>query len=123
MKRKTEKAYNIVFSFLKQKLEHSTKLINIDFETALYSAIEKNFRESSINGCSFHLSQIFLRFIKKNHGNIYKYNEDYRRFVKYIYFLAFIPKEQVNFEFEKICLLKKMILATMILFHFSKEII
>ncbi|KAG0436077.1 hypothetical protein DMUE_4396, partial [Dictyocoela muelleri] len=46
MKRKTENAYNIVFSYLKQKQGNIPRFINIDFETALYSAIEKNFKES-----------------------------------------------------------------------------
>ncbi|KAG0440779.1 hypothetical protein DMUE_1501 [Dictyocoela muelleri] len=52
----------------------------------------------------FHFSRIVIRYLNQN-GLIINYKSDlnFRKFVKYLIFLAYVPENSVFEEFEKIC--------------------
>ncbi|KAG0427305.1 hypothetical protein DMUE_5912, partial [Dictyocoela muelleri] len=107
MSNKNEESYLQVFEFLKLNGLSDPKNINIDFELALYNSLLKCFPTTILGGCLFHLSQIIVRYLKPSFINRYKYDSDFKNYVKYMYFLAFVPVEKINREFMKILALKK----------------
>ncbi|KAG0442705.1 hypothetical protein DMUE_0071 [Dictyocoela muelleri] len=107
MTNKNEESYYQVFEYLKLNGMSDPEHINIDFELALYNSLKKCFPLTQLRGCLFHLSQIIVRYLKPSFINRYKYDSDFKTYVKYMYFLAFIPVEKIKTEFIKILSLKK----------------
>ncbi|KAG0435992.1 hypothetical protein DMUE_4439 [Dictyocoela muelleri] len=107
MTNKTEESYFQVFEFLKSNGLHDPKNINMDFELAIYNSLHKCFPSSLLRGCLFHLSQIIVRYLKPNIINRYKYDIEFKNYVKYMYFLAFVPVNKINTEFQKLLGLRK----------------
>ncbi|KAG0441854.1 hypothetical protein DMUE_0745 [Dictyocoela muelleri] len=108
MKKKNTNSYNNAFSFIKGKLNNTPKYIVIDFELAAHNSLKNNFINSEIKGCYFHLTQIIVKFLKTNKlMETYKMNHEYKKFIKYMIFLTFVPPNNIKNEFKKICLLKR----------------
>ncbi|KAG0437618.1 hypothetical protein DMUE_3591 [Dictyocoela muelleri] len=106
MKKRIENSYNSIFSYLKKVYNYQPENIIADFELASFNSLRKSFLLANISGCYFHFNQIIIRYLKKNKFlEIYKTNSYYKKFIKYMIFLAFVPHECVYAEFEKICCL------------------
>ncbi|KAG0437908.1 hypothetical protein DMUE_3413 [Dictyocoela muelleri] len=108
MKRKNTNSYDKVFSYLTAKtINASPDYIISDFESALYNSIKNNFKSSILNGCNFHMTQIIMRYLSSSHlMYLYKENNEFRKSVKYLIILSYLPEEEVigkfNILFEKI---------------------
>ncbi|KAG0436835.1 hypothetical protein DMUE_4024 [Dictyocoela muelleri] len=107
MTNRTEDSYIHVSKYLKFKGLQNPKNINVDFELALYNSLHKCFPSTLLRGCLFHLSQIIVRYIKPSLINRYKYDLEFKNYVKYMYFLAFVPVNRINDKFQKLLSLKK----------------
>ncbi|KAG0435736.1 hypothetical protein DMUE_4566 [Dictyocoela muelleri] len=108
MKSKSENAYSIVFNKIKELTNSGPKMILIDFETSVYNAISNVFPEVEIRGCNFHLNQIVVRFMnEKKIIENYKKDLNFKKYVKYLLILAYVPESSVENEYNKIKGLKK----------------
>ncbi|KAG0437482.1 hypothetical protein DMUE_3662 [Dictyocoela muelleri] len=101
MQDKSEKSYEEAFNQIKTKIKKEPEFISIDFEMYLFNAFEKTFPCSYPRGCLFHLSQIISRKIKSESINFYNTDIIFKKIVKYCYFLAFVPLEKIEVEFDK----------------------
>ncbi|KAG0420574.1 hypothetical protein DMUE_6337, partial [Dictyocoela muelleri] len=76
--------------------------------TSVYNAMSKVFPEVEIRGCNFHFNQIVVRFMIENKIiENYKNDLTFRKFVKYLLSLAYVPKQSVESEYKKINNIKK----------------
>ncbi|KAG0434905.1 hypothetical protein DMUE_4983 [Dictyocoela muelleri] len=66
------------------------------------------FQNTSFNCCNFLFNQIFVRFMNKN-GIIDDYINDlnFKKYVKYLLLLIYVPVDKINYEFETILKLKQ----------------
>ena len=93
MKRKNLESY-ITFLTILRNMHPVKQPLNIvfDFEPGFYSSLHAVFPSSNLNGCLFHLSQIFWRKIQSSELSVvYNETKNVRFFVKLILALAFIP--------------------------------
>ncbi|KAG0440244.1 hypothetical protein DMUE_1883, partial [Dictyocoela muelleri] len=114
VKKKSTNVYDIIFDKISKKILTQPKFIIIDFESAAYLSLKKNFPNSSISGCFFHLSQIIWRRIQKEGlTTVYKSNSYFRACSRMILAFSFLPKSFIpemvihyenyisNFEFHE----------------------
>ncbi|KAG0441400.1 hypothetical protein DMUE_1081 [Dictyocoela muelleri] len=108
MKSKSQKSYTEAFRKIFTFLKKGPDVFIIDFEIAVFNSIKTIFPNTKINGCNFHFNQLIVNFLKKNQLiGIYKVNEKFRKFVKYLLILSYVPKEKIEVEFEKIIAIKE----------------
>ncbi|KAG0440202.1 hypothetical protein DMUE_1911 [Dictyocoela muelleri] len=108
MKNRTENSYKLLFDIVKSKINMEPQYIVVDFELAQYNAIWHTFTNTVINGCVFHYSQIIVRYLQKtNILSKYSNDSDFRKFVKYMIYLSYVPTNRVLCEYNKILLMKK----------------
>ncbi|KAG0436563.1 hypothetical protein DMUE_4159, partial [Dictyocoela muelleri] len=102
MKKRTMSAYIKAFNFLSKNIKKNPKYILIDFEMAAYQAISKTFPDSKVGGCFFHFSQNIWRKIQKLQlTSIYKNENNFRKLVKMMCALSFVPIKNLKDEIEK----------------------
>ncbi|KAG0441570.1 hypothetical protein DMUE_0953 [Dictyocoela muelleri] len=103
MKKRDINSYNIIFSHVSEKINSYKGFIISDFEPALVSSLKINFEHSKINGCYFHFSQIIWRKIQQLNLQLdYKNDPNFRKMVRLIILLSYVPTENINLEFKKI---------------------
>ena len=101
---KTEKTYHRFSEALKILVPDSRpEKILLDFEQAAIQAFQKNFPETKLSGCFFHLSQSFMRKIgelglKKD----YETNHEFALALKLLPALAFEKEEEIRNSYDKI---------------------
>ncbi len=102
---KTEEMYNSFFRELKTLVDCTPTHVIVDFERGLINSIKTSFLTSEVMGCNFHFGQIIWKNITSfNLGNKYKSKNWQGKVMKKCINLAFIPKDDVLMEFEKISL-------------------
>ncbi|KAG0429009.1 hypothetical protein DMUE_5772 [Dictyocoela muelleri] len=107
MKTKTQKSYVSAFEKIKKLINKQPITMIIDYEIAVYNAISKVFNNVKISGCNFHFNQITTRFMIENKIiDVYRTNEHFRKYVKYLLILAYLPPAVVKNEFKKITEMK-----------------
>lgn len=95
---KKEKTYHCLLTLLKNWCVFwSPKIIKVDFEAAVISAINKVFPGSVITGCNFHFNQCLWRQIQ-NIGLAVEYKEDeqVRIICRMCAALAYLPIDKVE---------------------------
>ncbi|KAG0434925.1 hypothetical protein DMUE_4975, partial [Dictyocoela muelleri] len=97
----SQKTYEEVFDHLYQNLKYQPEFINIYFEMSLYNALEKCSPNTRLKGCAFHFSQILIIYFKPRFIDKYKHDKALKM-VTFCYFLAFVPKDKIEYEFNKI---------------------
>ena len=63
---KTEISYTLVFKFIQGYISIPPKSVLVDFEKAALNAIAKTFKETSIQGCYFHLASNMWKHVNNN---------------------------------------------------------
>ncbi|KAG0441405.1 hypothetical protein DMUE_1078 [Dictyocoela muelleri] len=102
MKTKTQKSYISAFEEVSRLIKKHPVTMIIDYEIAVYNAISKVFYNTKISGCNFHFNQIITRFMIENKIiDIYKTNEHFKKIVRYLLILAYLPTNIVKSEFKK----------------------
>jgi hypothetical protein len=97
IKRKIENSYEKIFEFLCININPKPKVYISDFEIGQINGIKKVFNNIDVKGCHFHFTQIIWRLIQNNKLVCeYKENENFRRFVKKLVVLSFLPVEEVE---------------------------
>ena len=77
--------------------------ILLDFEQAAIQAFQKNFLETKLSGCLFHLSQSFMRKIAEfGLKNDYETNHEFALALKMLPALAFEKEEEIGNSYDKI---------------------
>ncbi|KAG0420793.1 hypothetical protein EQH57_0001 [Dictyocoela roeselum] len=100
MKSKTQEAYKMIFMEIREKIDCPPKMLIMDFEISVFNAVRDVFPDIETRGCNFHFSQIVVKFMNENKMlAFYNYNKDFKRFVKFLMILAFVPEEKVEEEF------------------------
>ncbi|KAG0422345.1 hypothetical protein DMUE_6219, partial [Dictyocoela muelleri] len=110
MKSKKQEQYKIILSKITEMTKNYPEYFIIDFELAVYNSIKEIMPNTIINGCNFHFNQLIVRFLNVN--NILKYyktDEHFKKFVKYLLLLAYVPLNMIEYEFEKIKNMKRNI--------------
>jgi hypothetical protein len=99
MEKRDKESYEYIFKTIYTHLKKAPENIMVDFEMAAISSLYCNFKETRINGCFFHLTQIIWRKIQASgYVQIYKTDEKFKMNIKMILELAFIPDENVSNE-------------------------
>ncbi|KAG0441280.1 hypothetical protein DMUE_1167 [Dictyocoela muelleri] len=78
-------------------------MLVINFEISVYNAFKKIFPNCELKSCNFHFNQIVVRYMNEN--NIlekYKNDANFKKYVKYLLSLSFIPESNVIEDFNKI---------------------
>jgi hypothetical protein len=100
---KTENSYFRAFEKCKELGTLNIKFIVTDLERALINALRKSFPEAEYHGCLFHLSQAaWKRIGYLGDIKVYKENELYKKAVKMMLCLVFVPKQDVPAFYEDI---------------------
>ena len=100
---KSQVSYVLFFKFLSGYIRIPPRSIMTDFEKAALNAIRKNFQETSLQGCYFHLaSNLWKHVVNEGLKVFYCENKEFRMNFKYVKALAFIPVKDVPFAFTKI---------------------
>ncbi|XP_069474256.1 uncharacterized protein [Ambystoma mexicanum] len=97
MPKKTEEAYKIVYSKIKETApESNPETIIMDYESAQIGGFSTVYRETRVQGCFFHFTQSVWRKIQKL-GLGTKYTEDscYQFNIKKLFALAFVQENYV----------------------------
>lgn len=103
MKRKTLESYEKAFDFLFRDKSFKVKYIITDFEHAPKKAFKKFLNAKYYYGCSFHFGQIVWRKLQTfDLQTLYKKDPNFKKFIRYLLSLAFIPKEDVYTTFDYI---------------------
>uniref|UniRef100_A0A914XGD7 MULE transposase domain-containing protein n=1 Tax=Plectus sambesii TaxID=2011161 RepID=A0A914XGD7_9BILA len=109
MKRKTQKAYRQLFSWLNSMLEESQSIgalrtILIDFEPAAKKAFESELcmadRAITIKGCRFHFGQAVSRNFDKKGLKPLRDNLEFNTWKQHILGLPLLPPQYVRFVWE-----------------------
>ncbi|KAG0441384.1 hypothetical protein DMUE_1086 [Dictyocoela muelleri] len=107
MKTKTTKSYISIFNFIKSKICQEPKYMIIDFEMAVFNAVRQILPDIIINGCNFHFNQLIVKYLINNKLiDIYRTNENFKNFVKYLLLLAFVPLKSMEMNMKKLKQLK-----------------
>ncbi|KAG0428311.1 hypothetical protein DMUE_5833 [Dictyocoela muelleri] len=102
MKSKTQNASTLIFTKISKMINNSPKLLIIDFEIAVFNVASYVFKNIEIRGCNFHFNQIIVKFMNINGLRMeYNRNSDFKKYVKYLSILAFIPENKVKIEYKK----------------------
>ena len=112
MSRRREEDYVAVFESIKQKCNAQSedgygmdlRAICLDFELAVWKAIRVVFAGIVIiKGCLFHWIQCIYRAVKRlGFIRAYKRNEDFRRWVRELMALAYLPHAHITPEFDRL---------------------
>ncbi|KAG0437245.1 hypothetical protein DMUE_3799 [Dictyocoela muelleri] len=103
MKKRDLYSYNVILKHISEKVINYDVYIFTDFENALISSLKINFKYLKISGCYFHFTQIIWRKIKQLNMQLdYKNDYNFRKMVRLIMLLSYVPREKVYSEFEKI---------------------
>ncbi|KAG0419572.1 hypothetical protein EQH57_0473 [Dictyocoela roeselum] len=102
MMKKSTDSYNEVFSFIKRHISNKPEYISIDFELQLFNTISNIYPSTKIFGCLFHFSQILIRDLRGPLLERYKTDAAFKKFVKFHYFLAFVPLSHLKTELKKL---------------------
>jgi hypothetical protein len=99
---KTAETYSKLFEILKE-MNCIPKKVVTDFEAAIIVALTNTFKEVRIFGCLFHLGQSVYRKIQKL-GQICNYKKSYafKKAVRMLLSLSFVPPKNIAFELENI---------------------
>ena len=94
---KTQRTYLKFFSMLKKRLTSNPNSINVDFEKAVFNAVQKTFGAGvEIYGCYFHLSQNFFKHVRKMEFYImYLTDTHVKQCFLFTQALAFLPSKDV----------------------------
>jgi hypothetical protein len=96
MEKRDKESYEYIFKTIKTHLKKAPENIVVDFEMAAISSLHSNFKETRINGCFFHMTQIIWRKIQASgYMQIYKTDDKFQMNIKMILALVFIPDENV----------------------------
>ncbi|KAG0435807.1 hypothetical protein DMUE_4522 [Dictyocoela muelleri] len=102
MKKKNLDSYRYIFLHIKNIIGDFNGHIITDFESALVHSIKTVFTNSKLAGCNFHFSQIIWRRVHKNNLVIkYKSDENFRKLIRYLILLSYVPICKVEKELEK----------------------
>ena len=100
---KKQATYKKLFKMIKSQIKVMPYSVNCDFEKAAINAVIKVFGDKcKINGCFFHLSQAILRRIRTKGFLKHTFKAEYRKSVKLLQSLAFLPVKDVIAGFEMI---------------------
>ncbi|KAG0425370.1 hypothetical protein DMUE_6039 [Dictyocoela muelleri] len=84
------------FDKISKTIKKHPESIIIDFESAAFISLKKNFPSSKISGCFFHFSQIIWRRVQKESMTIiYRNESNFRACVKMILAFSFLPKTKI----------------------------
>jgi hypothetical protein len=103
MKQKKNNLYLELFSWVFKQVGCEPAIFITDFKEAPICAFKHILKNSIVNGCTFHYSQIIWRFVQ-NKGAVTVYNNDFefQKCVKYILLLPYVPVKHINYEFLKL---------------------
>jgi hypothetical protein len=100
---KTENSYFRAFEKCKELGSLKIKYIVTDLERALINALRRSFPEAGYHGCLFHLSQAaWKRIGYLGEVKFYKENVLYKKAIKMMLCLAFVPTQDVLAFYEDI---------------------
>ena len=106
---KEGKTYEKLFRMLNDIGINTPKIINVDFEKAIYWAGMKVFGSIEIHGCFFHLSQAWMNRLSNVHRlkSIYFKKPEFRKCFKMLQSLAYLKMEDVEEGFNYITSMQK----------------
>ena len=99
--RKSE-TYHAVFESISKKFDEllnvklSPKVIKVDFEQIVISAIQQCFPEAKVTGCNFHFNQSSYRRVQ-HEGLVqdYRENTEVQQHIRMVAALAHLPEDEV----------------------------
>ncbi|KAG0437203.1 hypothetical protein DMUE_3821 [Dictyocoela muelleri] len=101
----------------------SPKYFIIDFEISVFNEIRNISPSTQINGVNFYFTQIIMKFMNENKiMHFYKTNNDFKKFIKYLLILAYVPENCVKLEFERVLTLSYQFEAYTLISGFFKKI-
>ncbi|KAG0427306.1 hypothetical protein DMUE_5911 [Dictyocoela muelleri] len=103
MKSQTEKSYTVAFNKIKSTIKTEPEYIITDFELSAFNDFKNVYTNSNLSGCYLYFTQIIVRLMNKEKIlQKYKSDNSFKKYVKFIMILAYIPIEKVNDEFKKL---------------------
>src|SRR5699024_7640080 len=98
MRDKKKNTYiNMIYVIKQFEPNLKPKIIKSDFEYASIRAFAESFVDSIINACQFHLGQSIQRKLKELGVSLfYRYNNNFKKFVKCLTFLAYVRIEKIE---------------------------
>jgi hypothetical protein len=104
MSRRTTLDYQKVISAVKKLIgTHSVREAVVDFERALWNALNAIFKGIQIYGCSFHFCQAIIRRLKRlGLANLYNHCQTFRFLVRKMLCLNLLPHSKIPSNFRLI---------------------
>lgn len=103
MEKKNKISYIKIFEYINKTFKISASQFITDFELPLVNSIKHVFKPMNVNGCLFHFGNIIWRRIQlMGYVRIYRQDFQYRKFIKKILLLAYVPTDDVKLAFSQI---------------------